>query len=221
MTAYVLQNIVMAYNGRKVLDIPDLILRTGAVYSLIGPNGAGKTTLLNILALLTPPTTGRLWFLGVPIPMKTARLYVHRRKVALVHQNPILFSTTVYKNVETGLAFRNVEKSKRPDLIVQALDRVGLSGFTHADARGLSGGETRRAAIARALVCEPKVLLLDEPCADLDEENRKAVEKIIHDIHGASRMTVIVCTHDHDHAFRLTSRVIRLEGGRLSGEAGL
>lgn len=216
MTAYELTNIYKEYQCLRVLDISDLAVDAGKVYSLIGPNGAGKTTLLNILAFLSEPSGGTLCFDGRPVRFEQTHLQSLRKKVVLVNQHPILFSTSVFNNVSFGLKTRKIPQKKHRPIVEKALDRVGMGRFIHADARYLSGGETRRIAIARALVCDPEVLLLDEPTADLDVENRNAVEAIIANVAAQSRMTLIFCTHDHDQAARLTSDAICLQEGRLT-----
>jgi tungstate transport system ATP-binding protein len=216
MTAYALTNIYKEFQGRRVLDISSLTVAVGKVYSLIGPNGAGKTTLLNILAFLSEPSGGALNFSGRPVRYDRSSLQSLRKKVVLVNQHPLLFTTSVFNNVAFGLKTRKIPSKKRAAIIEQVLYQVGMSRFIHADARHLSGGETRRIAIARALACNPEVLLLDEPTTDLDVENRNAVEAIIADIAKQNRMTLIFCTHDHDQAARLTSRTIRLLEGRLT-----
>lgn len=216
MTAYALTNIYKEYQSRRILNIPDLAVEAGKVYSLIGPNGAGKTTLLNILAFLSEPSGGTLCFNGRPVRFEQACLQSLRKKVVMVNQQPILFSTSVFNNIAFGLKTRKISKKKHRPIVEKALDRVGMGRFIHADARYLSGGETRRIAVARALACDPEVLLLDEPTADLDVENRNAVETIIADIAAQSRMTLIFCTHDHDRSARLTPHVIRLQEGRMT-----
>lgn len=216
MTAYALTNIYKKFQGRRVLDISLLTVAAGKVYSLSGPNGAGKTTLLNILAFLSEPSGGALDFSGRPVRFDRSCLQSLRKKVVLVNQHPLLFTTSVFNNVAFGLKTRKIPSKKRAFIIEQVLYQVGMSRFIHADARRLSGGETRRIAIARALACHPEVLLLDEPTADLDVENRNAVEAIIADIAKQNRMTLIFCTHDHDQAARLTPLAIRLQEGRLT-----
>lgn len=216
MTAYALTNIYKEFQGRRVLDISLLTVAAGKIYSLIGPNGAGKTTLLNILAFLSEPSGGSLYFKGRPVRFSQTHLQSLRKKVVLVNQHPILFSSSVFNNMAFGLKTRKIPAKKRASIIDRALYQVGMSRFIHADARHLSGGETRRIAIARALACDPEVLLLDEPTADLDLESRNAVEAIIADIAKQCRMTLIFCTHDHDQAARLTSDVICLQDGRLA-----
>jgi tungstate transport system ATP-binding protein len=216
MTLYALDSICKEFQGRRVLDSVSLTLEAGKVYSLIGPNGAGKTTLLHILAFLTKPSDGTLSFNGRPVRFERQNLTALRKNVVLVNQQPILFSASVFNNVAFGLKARKIPRSRRASLAAHALSQVGMTQFSHADARHLSGGETRRVAVARALACMPEVLLLDEPTADLDVENRNAVEAIIADIAKKNRMTLIFCTHDHDQAARLTPHAIRLQEGRLT-----
>ncbi len=216
MTLYALDHIYKDFQGRRVLDIAELRIEAGAVYSLVGPNGAGKTTLLHILAFLLEPSGGTLRFKGRPVGFERRSLTALRKNVVLVNQHPLVFSASVFSNVAFGLKTRKIPKAKQASLVAHALSQVGMSRFIHADARHLSGGETRRIAIARALACMPEVLLLDEPTADLDVENRNAVEAIIADMAAQNRMTLIFCTHDHDQASRLTPQAIRLQEGRLT-----
>jgi len=198
-----------------VLDISELTLDSGNIYTLTGPNGAGKTTLLNILSFLQPPSSGQMEFNGVPVKFNAACLQQLRKSVVLVDQHPILFSTTVSKNIEFGLKIRKVPKDKRKQQIQKSLGLVGMKEFINADARYLSGGETRRVAIARALACTPEVLLMDEPTADLDLETQLSIESIIRDIHRQNNITIIFCTHNLAQGARLTSQHIHLFAGKL------
>ena len=215
MSLYFLKNIRQRYAGRTVLDIPELALASGNIYTLTGPNGAGKTTLLNILSFLQPPSSGQMEFNRMPVKFNAASMQQFRRSVVLVDQHPILFSTTVYKNIEFGLKIRKVPKDKRKHLVQQSLDMVGMKGFMGADARYLSGGETRRVAIARALACAPDVLLMDEPTADLDLEHQLGIESIIRDIHRQNNITIIFCTHNLAQGARLTGHRIHLFAGQV------
>lgn len=216
MALYFLHNIKKNYNGRIVLDIPELKIDPGYIYTLSGPNGAGKTTLLNILGFLLAPSTGNLSFNNKSVPYTEKHLQQLRKSVVLVDQHPILFSASVYKNLEFGLKVRKIPHKKRSRIVESSLERVGMEKFIHADARYLSGGETRRIAIARALACSPEVLLLDEPTADLDLESQVIIEKIIHDIHRHNRITIIFCTHNISQIYRLTRNNIHLFNGRVS-----
>lgn len=216
MTLYSLYNIKKNYNSRVVLEIPKLNIDSGYIYTLSGPNGAGKTTLLNILGFLLTPSTGSLSFKNRPVPRAEKLLQNLRKSVVMVDQHPILFSTSVYKNIEFGLKVRKIPRKKRHQVIESSLELVGMENFIHADARFLSGGETRRIAIARALACSPNVLLLDEPTADLDLESQVIIEKIIRDIHSHNDITIVFCTHNLSQIARLNSRNITLIEGRLS-----
>ncbi len=126
-----------------------------------------------------------------------------------------MFSTTVARNVEFGLKIRGVDAGERRRRVDQSLERVGLRSLARAHGRQLSGGETQRVAIARALACEPEVLLLDEPTANVDIENRLAIEEIITTLRDARGLSVVLCTHDHLQAARLAQEKINLFNGCL------
>jgi tungstate transport system ATP-binding protein len=216
MILYSIKNLIKKYNDRTVLNIPALELEENYIYTLSGPNGAGKTTLLNILGFLTTPSPGQILFKNIPVKFNEKNLQKLRKSVILVNQHPILFSSTVYKNIEFGLKIRKIPSKKRKKIIESSLDLVGMKKFIFADARFLSGGETRRVAIARALACDPNVLLLDEPTADLDLESQLTIENIIHDIHRTNNITIVYCTHNLSQAARLSKHNINLFKGKLS-----
>jgi len=215
MTLYFLENITKQYNGRTVLSIPELSLSRGAIYSLTGPNGSGKTTLLHILSFLDLPSSGRLHFNGQPAEKTERQLAPLRKKVVLVNQHPIMFSTTITKNIEFGLRVRNIPRRQIRLIVETSLAAVDMQQFANSDARFLSGGETRRVAIARALACNPEVLLLDEPTADLDLESQRIIENIIRSIHQNQQITILFCTHNLKQAAKLTDRNIYLLDGQL------
>lgn len=219
MTAlYTLRGVQHRFGDRLALDLPALELHAGHLYALVGPNGSGKTTLLTLLAFLARPTAGEVRFDGAPVAWHRAPLRALRREVTLVHQTPYLFIGTVAENVTLGLAQRGTPAEVRRAAVREALEEVGLPGFEGRDARGISGGEARRVALARALVLRPRVLLLDEPLANLDRASTAAIEQVIARFPRDGR-TVIVSTHDHDHPRRLGSRVLALEEGRLAAPA--
>jgi tungstate transport system ATP-binding protein len=215
MSLYALENISKTHNGRTVLYIPGLSIERDAIYSLTGPNGAGKTTLLHILSFLMPPSAGRLFFNGQIAGKSERQLQQLRKKVVLVNQHPIMFSSTVQKNVAFGLRVRGAPRQQTRQVVEQSLEAVGMEAFADSDARFLSGGETRRVAIARALACQPEVLLLDEPTADLDLESQQVIEQIIRTIHQTRQMTILFCTHNLRQAARLTDRNIYLLDGQM------
>lgn len=209
-----IKNLTKLYGQRTVLDIPELAFEKGIIYALQGPNGSGKTTLLEILGLLTPPTTGQIRYDGLPVDFNGRDLTSLRRQIVLVHQNPVLFTASVQKNLEFGLWVRRVPKEKWGKVIEEALDLVGMRQFLKAKGHRLSGGETQRVAIARALVCEPKVMFFDEPTSSVDMENQSVIERIIRDINVEKHISVILTTHNLSQASRLSGTVISLSQGR-------
>ena len=209
-----IKNMTKIYGDRTVLDLQELVFEKGLIYALLGPNGSGKTTLLDIMSLLSPPTKGTIRYDGYTIDFCLNNLTALRREIVMVHQNPVLFSTTVYKNLEFGLKIRGIHTKQREHSIMDALNMVGMENFAHAQANRLSGGETQRIAIARALVCSPKVLFLDEPTANVDLENLHAIEQIVTEINKEKGITVILTTHNLAQASKIAHRVIALYEGR-------
>ncbi len=208
-------NLTKQYDQAVVLNVSELSCLAGKMYCVYGPNGSGKTTLFEILTLLKKPTQGRVVFQGEEIfPAEHGRERV-RSEVTLVHQNPLLFDTTVEKNVDYGLRIRRMEKALRRKRVEECLQLVGLSGFQKRKALGLSGGEIQRVAIARALAIRPTVLFLDEFSANIDEKHRKELETIIRRINAEYGTTILFTTHYLDQAFRLADEVMHLFNGRI------
>ncbi|MFQ6092264.1 MAG: ABC transporter ATP-binding protein [bacterium] len=203
-----------SYRGRVVLDIPRMSFEPGRLCAVVGPNGAGKTTLLKILSFLEEPTRGAICFQGQPVNFSANGLPSLRRQVTLVMQNPLLFHTTVLKNVTYGLWVRGVGRAERKRRALEALDVVGLADFAGAPAQHLSGGEAQRVAIARALATNPKALLLDEPTANLDRANASAIEETLGEINRRYGTTVLFATHKLRQAYRVSGDVVSLLNGR-------
>lgn len=216
MSLYRLEGVARRYGERTVLDLDELEIPEKGATALQGPNGSGKTTLLDILAFLDPPDAGRMWFMGEEVKFSENRLQALRRKVIQVGQHPILFTASVYKNVEYGLKVRGAGRAERERAVAEALEMVGMSGFISVKSHKLSGGETQRVAIARALACDPKVILFDEPTASVDVEHQAVIERIVRDIAAEKQVSVIFSTHDYGLSRRLADRRIFLVGGRLS-----
>jgi tungstate transport system ATP-binding protein len=213
---YKIKNMIKSYDGRTVLDIEDISIEKGRVIGLLGPNGSGKTTLMEILAFLLEPTSGELLYEDKMVNFRGGRLISLRRKVVLVQQQPILFTTTVFNNVELPLKIRKIDKQKRPRIVEEFLCLVVMEGFRNARAYKLSGGETQRVAIAQALACSPDVILLDEPTGSVDVENRIIIERIIRDINREKGISVIFTTHDMHQASRLADEIVFLFDGKVA-----
>jgi tungstate transport system ATP-binding protein len=141
-----------------------------------------------------------------------------RQQITLVEQSPFLFDTTVNENLTFGLRLREVRGDMQRHRIARALQAVGLEGFESRRANTLSGGETRRVALARALVLKPRVLLLDEPTAGLDRESQPLFESCLAAL-PATGVSIIISTHDVDQSRRLQGQVLHLEAGRLVAAA--
>jgi len=210
---YRLQSIRKCYGSTVALDIEELTIAEGRLYTLAGANGAGKSTLLSILAFLTPPTSGVIFYGGKRVDWNRGSVEEYRRKVTLLHQSPYLFGGSVHDNVAFGLKVRGIRGEEQRRIVDRALDGVGLQRFRDRKARELSGGEAQRVAMARALALKTEVLLLDEPLANIDRETACLLETVIASL-PAQGTTVVMTTHDPDHAGRLNSDPIFLEGGR-------
>ena len=207
---YEIEQLKHTYQGRTVLDIAQLTVPEGHVLALVGPSGAGKTTLLRLLNFLEPPTAGVIRFAGESVH-GAAPLAV-RRQVTTVFQRPVLQRSSVRRNVAYGLQLRGIVPDGQVDVM---LAQVGLAAFAQQPARLLSGGEMQRVALARALVIRPRVLLLDEPTANLDPYNVGLIEDIIRRANAEQGLSVVLVTHNVFQARRLAQHTGLLLGGRL------
>jgi len=210
-----LQKVVHSYNRKNVLDIPHITFSKGMIYAVLGPNGSGKTTLLSILSLLLKPTSGKVLFEDNDVYAEQHTVNAVREKITTVIQNPVLFDTTVEKNVDYGLRLRGVKKDERKNVVVECLKTVRLDGFQKRRAKELSGGEAQRVAIARALAINPQVLFLDEFTSNIDEKSIDVLESVIKTINKDLGYTVFLVTHDTQLAYRLSDKVITLFEGKV------
>jgi tungstate transport system ATP-binding protein len=205
------------FDGRTVVSVDALRLPEGRVSVFVGENGSGKTTLLRILNGLLSPAAGSVSYRGMPLAsegMRSEGMRVLRSETVMLHQSPLLFRGSVYQNVSYGLRIRGVPREETLTRCSHALDRVGLKGLERRRASGLSGGEKQRVALARALVLAPKVLLLDEPTANVDPDSRLLVESIVREA-ALQGTTTIMSTHSMELAYRLCDSLVRMEGGRV------
>ncbi len=216
---YSLDKIKKVYGKRTILDIPKLEIEDGKIYTLIGPNGAGKTTLLNLLAFLDTPTQGTISFGSEAVGIDGRSLMRLRRKVVQVDQHPLLFTGPVWKNLDFGLKIRKVDKKERLSRIAKALELVGMEDFYYAASHTLSGGETKRIALARALVVNPEVLLCDEPTANVDSKHQEVILRILERSNREGKLSIIFATHYLAQAQRLAHHTLVLQNGRLSHRA--
>lgn len=200
--------------GTILLDISSFLIHEGEILSLIGPNGAGKTTLLQTLSYLLKPFQGEILFRGRKIEANHSVLD-YRRKLAMVFQEPLLFDTTVFNNVASGLKIRGMKKSEIHDRVMEQLDRFGISHLKDRSAKTLSGGEAQRTSLARAFSIQPEILLLDEPFASLDPPTRDSLIEDLEHILRQTKTTAILATHDRIEALRLSDQIAVMNQGKI------
>ncbi len=197
----------------NVLDSVSFNAEGGKIVVLLGVNGAGKTTLLRIIAGLDKPDAGTIQFNGEPIA--DAKL---RQIATLVFQRSAMFSRSVYDNLAYGLKIRGAKDADIREKLVEALHSVGLRDFEKRKAKKTSGGEQQRIALARAFLLEPKILLLDEPTANLDPNSAMIIEKAILAKRREDNI-IIISTHNLGQAKRIGDEVVHIHAGKIVEKA--
>lgn len=207
-TAFRLQDVRFKY----VLNIESLEIDACKVSAIVGPSGGGKTTLLRILNRMTTPDSGRVLFFGEPVEeMDSVHL---RRKVTMLTQTPVIFAGTVRENLLIGC--RLAEKEEPAPGAVQAImARVGLDKELSADAARLSGGEKQHLALARVMLMDPEVMLLDEPSASLDEETEVLIFDLVTAFCCERCKTLIMVTHSEKGFTGYYDTLVRIRDGRV------
>ncbi len=210
--AYLLRDLEFSYSKETALHAGYMAIEENSVHALLGANGSGKTTLLNLLAFVSQPAKGKLCFFEEEVSSGNAAEL--RRAIAYVQQKPYLFNFSVQRNIELGLRLRGVEAGERKSRAEKIAAQLGIENLLAKRAHDLSGGEIQKVAIARALVLEPKVLLLDEPFTYLDKDSRLELESFISDIREEALQTVVFSTHDQLQAWHLASHVNTIIDGQ-------
>jgi len=196
-----------------------LEINKGDYISISGPSGCGKSTLLAILGLLDTPSDGKYVLNDTPVETLKMRdrARIRNREIGFIFQAfNLIGDLTVYENVELPLTYRNMPARERKSLVMEALERVGMSHRMKHYPSQLSGGQQQRVAVARALVGKPAILLADEPTGNLDSANGEAVMELLRDLHR-SGATICMVTHDPRYA-RTADRIIQLFDGRVVEE---
>jgi len=200
----------------------DLEVHAGELVVVRGPSGAGKSTLLRLLGGLDTPTTGRVWIDGAPVDGLTEQQAVDLRRddLGFVFQSfgliPVL---TAAQNVELPLRMKNADAATRDARVAEVLELVGLAEHAAQLPDELSGGQQQRVGIARALAVPPRILIADEPTAQLDSTNARVVMDLLASLVDSAGIAVVIATHDSDLAAR-AHRVVELHDGRVSAPAG-
>jgi putative ABC transport system ATP-binding protein len=198
------------------LDNVNLEIRQGEFISVAGPSGCGKSTLLSILGLLEMPTSGQYWLKGTPVHTLgvAERARIRNREIGFIFQAfNLIGDLTVYENVELPLTYRGLSAAERKKLVLEALERVGMTHRLKHYPAQLSGGQQQRVAVARALAGKPSILLADEPTGNLDSANSESVMDLLSELHAAGS-TICMVTHDPRFA-RRAQRTVHLFDGRV------
>ena len=209
------ESVVKKYGEVTALKKLDLAIEPGKLVTLLGPSGCGKTTTLRLIAGLEMATEGKILIGGEDVTHLTATY----RKVSMVFQSYALFPhMTVRENVAYGLTVKSMPKSEAIAKAEEGLELVGLAGFGDRLPSELSGGQQQRVAVARAIVLEPEVLLLDEPLSNLDAKLRRHVREEIRQIQQRLGLTAVYVTHDQEEAMAVSDRIIVMKNAEIAQE---
>lgn len=208
-----LKNVTKRYGEIIALNEVSLEVKEKEIFTVLGPNGSGKTTMLRIMASIDEPTSGEVFWDEEKINDKNRSRA--RRRSTMVFQKTAVFNTTVYKNVAYGLKLRGYSRKEIDGKVKEALSLVKLRGYEGRHAKKLSGGEQQRISLARALVLNTNLLLLDEPTANLDPRNVSIIEEIVSRVNREFDTTIVMATHNMFQAETLTKRVALLLGGKM------
>ena len=208
-----IRDLVVQRGDHTVLEVPSLDIQKGEVLALVGPNGAGKSTLLLALAHLIPMQRGEVRFAGRLLSEWDALEY--RRRLSFVFQDALLLDLPVAQNVALGLRFRRTDKQEVDGRTSEWLKLLGIDALAKRRASELSGGEAQRVSLARALVLDPELLLLDEPFAALDPPARARLLGDLSILLASDHRTTIFVTHDLREAAQLAHRIGVIVRGKL------
>ena len=207
-----LKNISKKYKDKEILKNITFDIKEGELVCILGPSGCGKTTLLNIIGGFVSDYSGDVLLSNENIN----NIPPEKREIATVFQSYGLFThKNVIDNVSYGLKLLKIDKNMREKRARDMLEKVGLAGYEKKKIKELSGGEQQRVAIARSMVLNPKLLLLDEPLSNLDVHLRDVMRKEIKRIQKQFGVTMIIVTHDQEDAFKLADRVVVINEGHI------
>ena len=207
------ESVVKKYGEVTALKKLDLSIDPGKLVTLLGPSGCGKTTTLRLIAGLEMATEGSIHIGGEDVTHLTATY----RKVSMVFQSYALFPhMTVRENVAYGLTVKSIPKAEAKQKADEGLELVGLAGFGDRLPSELSGGQQQRVAVARAIVLEPEVLLLDEPLSNLDAKLRRHVREEIRQIQQRLGLTAVYVTHDQEEAMAVSDDIIVMNNAEIA-----
>ena len=205
-----LHNITKKFADKTVLSIDQLEFKAGTVTGIIGPNGSGKSTLMRIIAGLDKEYTGVLHIGGQEINQEI------NKNMTLVFQKPYLINADVYNNISYPLKIRGISKHEIKTKTEKMIELLQLKEIMNQNARTLSGGEMQKVALARAIVFEPKLLLLDEPTSNIDPKTMQLMENAIKYINDCCNTTVVLVTHNIRQLQRVCSEAVFMQEGKVA-----
>jgi ABC-type Fe3+/spermidine/putrescine transport system ATPase subunit len=209
------KGILKRFGKVTAVEKMDFDIEEGNLVTLLGPSGCGKTTLLRMVAGLEEPTEGDIFIKGERINDTP----IHKRNLGMIFQNYALFPhKTIFDNVAFGLKYRKVSKAEIHEKVTHALEMVRLPGVENRMPSQLSGGQQQRIAMARAIVIEPDVLLMDEPLSALDENLREAMRREVDNLQQMLGVTTIFVTHDQREALSMSDKILVMKDGRKQQE---
>ena len=213
------QNVTKEFDNQTAIRDISFSAGKGEMIFLTGPSGAGKSTLMKLIYLAEMPDNGEIIIDGVETSnIKESGIPLIRRKIGIVFQDfRLLENRTVFENIALALRIRGISERETKIRAYDALKTVNLRHKSDSYPRTLSGGEQQRVVIARAIVCEPAILLADEPTGNLDPDTAEGVARIFKDIH-AKGTTILIATHNRELYKNTGKRVLRLDAGILTGE---
>lgn len=204
-----LKNIKKYYGDNQVLDIETLNIEKGKITGITGPNGCGKTTLLNIIAGLDKKFIGEVFYDNIKLNK------IIKESMTVVFQKPYLLKRTVYENIEYPLKLRNIDKKESKKRALSIMKKLEITDLMEKKGHKLSGGESQKVALARALVFNPRLLLLDEPTSNIDPEYIVTMENSITQFNLENKGTIIIVTHNIEQSERLCHAVINMHRGKV------
>lgn len=206
-------NLKKIFENNTVIDIPYLKIKKGKITAIIGPSGSGKSTLMALINGLAKPSEGKIIIEGEEFSANRDYSEYIRKQMTMVFQEPVMFKETLEKNIEYGLKLRGVKDIKNKIFNISEL--LGIQDKLKQRASTLSGGEASRASLARAMVFEPKLLILDEPTSNLDPQNVAVIEAALKNMQKVLANTIIVVTHNMFQAKRIADEAVFILDGKV------
>lgn len=204
-----IENVKKQYGDKVVLNIEDLEIESGKITGITGPNGCGKTTLMNIISGIDREYNGRITYDDKILNKEIVE------NMTYVFQKPYLFRRSVRENIIYPLKVRNYDKLKKKELLKKTITNLNIEDLMDLKAHKLSGGESQKVALARALIFLPNILLLDEPTSNIDPEYINTMESEVIRFHKETKGTIVIVTHNIEQSLRLCHNIISLDSGKV------